>query len=144
MATEFFQRNTRPRQIILEELRKLTSHPTAAELYDIVRLRLPNVSLGTVYRNLDLLARMGTIQKLEWSGGETRFDGTVAEHDHLRCLECGRVDDVGGVSLDVPLEGHRDFHGYEIRGHRLEFLGVCPWCRQRQAEPVPPFLIPPI
>ena len=78
MYTNRLQRNTRQRQVILEELQKLTSHPTAAVLYDIVRRRLPKISLGTVYRNLELLARMGMVQKLELAGGEARFDGNVA------------------------------------------------------------------
>jgi len=126
-----FQRNTRQRQIILDELRKLTSHPTAAELYDIVRCRLPRVSLGTVYRNLDLLTRMGTIHKLEWSGGEARFDGNPQGHDHLRCVCCGRVDDLDSAPVDVSAEATRDPHGYEILGHRLEFFGLCPDCRRK-------------
>ena len=131
MSHDKFQRNTRQRQLILEELCRLTSHPTAAELYDILRPRLHNLSLGTVYRNLDLLARMGKIQKLEWSGGEARFDGCTCHHDHLRCLRCGRVDDVGGVPLDLSPRGANDFRGYEILGHRLEFVGICPRCREQ-------------
>jgi Fur family transcriptional regulator, ferric uptake regulator len=124
-----FQRNTRQRHAILEELRALSSHPTAAELYEIARRRLPNLSLGTVYRNLDLLARMGTIQKLEWSAGETRFDGEARPHDHLRCIRCGRVDDVGTPPLRLERQGGEDFRGYQILGHRLEYLGICPNCK---------------
>ena len=126
-----FQRHTRQRQVILEELCRVTSHPTAVEVYDLVRQRLPNVSLGTVYRNLDLLARMGTIQKLDRSGGETRFDGNTTEHAHIRCVCCGRVDDVSGPPLDLPSLEDNDFRGYEVRGRRLEFLGICPSCRER-------------
>lgn len=135
-----FQRQTRQRQIILEELCRLTSHPTACELYEIIRRRLPTISLGTVYRNLDLLARSGTIRKLEWAGGESRFDGTVAPHDHLRCLRCGCVDDMGGDPLDLPHPTGNDFGGYEVTGHRLEYLGICPRCRQQppsNTNPVP-------
>ena len=95
------QRNTRQRQVILEELQKLTSHPTAAGLYEIVRRRLPKISLGTVYRNLELLARTGLIQKLEFGGGEARFDGNVDRHDHVRCVRCGRVDDISAPPLDL-------------------------------------------
>jgi Fe2+ or Zn2+ uptake regulation protein len=128
---EHSHRNTRQRQVILEELCRLCSHPTAADLYEIVRHRLPKISLGTVYRNLDLLARMGTIQKLELAGAETRFDGNAARHDHLRCVRCGKVDDVGGNPLDLFPASHHDFRGYEVLGHRLEFLGVCPRCREQ-------------
>jgi len=124
-----FQRNTRQREVILEELRKLTSHPTAARLYEIVRRRLPKISLGTVYRNLELMVEMGAIQKLQFSGAEARFDGNPDRHDHLRCIRCNRVDDLPGVPLDF-IPGDRDHsHGYQILGHRLELLGICAACR---------------
>lgn len=126
-------RKTRQRQVILEELRAVTSHPTAVELYELVRRRLPRVSLGTVYRNLDLLARSGLIEKLEHSGGEARFDANTAQHDHLRCVRCGRVDDVMAPPLDLTRPEDHDLRGYELIGHRLEFLGICPRCRQLSA-----------
>ena len=90
MRTNRLQRNSRQRQVILEELRKLTSHPTAAVLYAVVRRRLPKISLGTVYRNLELLARMGVVQKLELAGGEARFDGRS-----LGTTMCGACDAAG-------------------------------------------------
>ena len=80
-----FQRVTRQRRVILEELRKLTSHPTAPALYEVVRRRLPRISLGTVYRNLELLARAGFIQRLDLQGAEARFDGNPEHHYHVRC-----------------------------------------------------------
>jgi len=119
--------------VILEELRKVMSHPTAAGLYETVRDRLPKISLGTVYRNLELLAQMGTIQKLDLGGKEARFDGNPDHHYHVRCVECGRVDD----AMDVPtgLVGHelKEVSGYEILGHRLQFVGICPDCWSEQA-----------
>ena len=134
MADPRFQRNTRQRQVILEELRRLESHPTAAALHAVVRRRLPKISLGTVYRNLDLLARTGVIQKLELAGAEARFDGNVTRHDHLRCVRCGRVDDVSAAPLDLPGGNADDWGGYEILGHRLEYHGICPRCAG-QEEP---------
>ena len=131
------QRNTRQRQLILEELRKLDSHPTAATLYATVRQRLPTISLGTVYRNLELLARTGQIQKLDFAGGEARFDGNVASHDHLRCVRCGRVDDLPAFSLDLSGGAANDWCGYQILGRRLEFFGVCPQCRSQQENTHP-------
>lgn len=123
------QRRTRQRQIILETLQKSTAHPTAKGLYGIVRRRLPKISLGTVYRNLDLLVRQGLVQKLEMGAAEARFDGTVAPHDHLRCLRCGRVDDVSAPPLDLLGGRTDDLDGYQILGHRLEFVGICPTCQ---------------
>ena len=125
-----YQRYTRQRQIILEELRKRASHPTAVALYEIVRHRLPKISLGTVYRNLDLLARTGLIQRLDLAGAETHFDGNVAHQDHVRCVDCGRIDDVAAPPVDIPGGEAGGSGGYKILGHRLEFFGLCPKCRR--------------
>jgi Fur family transcriptional regulator, ferric uptake regulator len=124
------RRNTRQREIILKELQKLTSHPTAVGLYRIVAGRLPRISLGTVYRNLDLLARAGVIQKLEFGSDEARFDGNTTPHDHIRCVKCGRVDDIASQQLDLLGGAKNDFHGYSVLGRRIEFFGVCPQCNQ--------------
>lgn len=124
-----FQRNTKQRQVILEELRKLKSHPTAAGLYRIVACRLPKISLGTVYRNLDLLSKAGTIRKLECGGGEARFDGDVTAHDHIRCVKCGKVDDINHSPLDLLGGVTDDFNGYSVLGYRVEFFGLCSKCK---------------
>jgi len=134
MADKKARRNTRQRQVVLEELAKLTSHPTAAKLHEIARRRLPKLSLGTVYRNLELLAANGTIQKLEISGTESRFDGNSERHHHVRCVRCGRVDDVLDVPADLPGARFKSLSAYDIIGHRLEFTGICPDCR-RSATP---------
>jgi Fur family transcriptional regulator, ferric uptake regulator len=117
--------------VILEELQKLTSHPTAIGMYEIVRRRLPKISLGTVYRNLELLTRAGLVRKLELGNAESRFDGNVTPHDHVRCVRCGRVDDVSGPPLDLLGGLANDIHGYQIFGHRLEYLGLCSHCRSQ-------------
>ena len=131
MARAKFQRNTRQREVILEELQKLTSHPTAVALHEIVRRLLPKISLGTVYRNLELLAEMGIVQKLEFGGPEARFDGNLDRHDHARCVRCGRVDDVHGAPLELSQGAYDDCGGYEVLGHHVELLGICPQCRSR-------------
>ncbi len=131
LARKTIQRNTRQREVILEELRRLSSHPTAVGLYEIVRRLLPRISLGTVYRNLELLAAMGEIQKLQLSGSQARFDGNVVRHDHVRCTSCGRVEDVSGTPLDLALFRNNDSNGYEFHGYRLELIGTCPRCREQ-------------
>lgn len=126
-------RMTKQRQVILEELRAVTSHPTADEMYDMVRRRLPNVSLGTVYRNLEILAESGVVQKIDIGGTKKRFDGNVGGHHHLRCVECGRVDDAHfdtGVDLEAMAGTITD---YTILRHRLEFIGICPACAEKKA-----------
>ncbi|MBN2445812.1 MAG: transcriptional repressor [Phycisphaerae bacterium] len=129
MIDRTVRRNTRQRQVVLEELRKLTCHPTAAELYDIARRRSPKISLATVYRNLELLTRMGVVRKLEIGGAEARFDGDLDAHHHVRCIKCGRVDDVHCVRVDFSGMNFTSPNGYCIIGHQVEFFGVCPACQ---------------
>jgi len=121
-------RLTTQRQIILEELGKVTSHPTANEVYDMVRKRLPRIGLGTIYRNLELMAESGIILKLEVGGTQKRFDATVENHYHIRCSSCGRVDD---VDIEVQEKINQIAAGscdYEILGHHIEFSGICKNC----------------
>jgi len=124
-------RNTKPRKVILEELKKVTTHPTADEIYSMVRERLPRVSLGTVYRNLEMMAESGMVLKLEMAGTQRRYDGTTDNHYHVRCTMCGRVDDLPIKLIDGIESEAREASAYEISGHRLEFTGLCPACNDR-------------
>ena len=126
MAPPAGQRNTTQRKVILEELRRQKTHPTATELYELVRRRLPHISLGTVYRNLELLACNGIIGKIERGREQARFDGFPGDHHHVRCSACGRVEDVHGLSLEHLAGAIAGANGYEITGHTLEFIGLCP------------------
>ena len=121
------QRVTRQRTIILEELRKAFTHPTADEVYSMVRQRLPRISLGTVYRNLDLLVEQGKIHKIEAAGSSKRFDGNLRPHQHVRCQKCGRVADVM-FPLPVPDTRRIVLPGFTITAARLEFDGLCDAC----------------
>jgi len=124
-------RLTRQREVILRELRKLTSHPTADALYLIVRQHLPRISLGTIYRNLEELSAAGLIQKLEFGGGQRRFDGTVDDHLDVRCTDCGRGADVSGArdsAAQVRLDGFDT--EFALKGYRLELMGTCPACQR--------------
>ncbi len=123
-------RRSRQREVILEELCKVTSHPTADELYEMVRKRLPRISLGTVYRNLEKLSQEGRILRIDAGDGRRRYDGRAANHYHIRCIKCGRVDDVtfdSDPTLDQIAVEHTD---YQILGHSLLFYGICPKCKQ--------------
>jgi Fur family ferric uptake transcriptional regulator len=124
-------RITRQRQIILDELCSVTSHPTADDLYQMVRRKLPRISLGTVYRNLETMAELGMIQKLEVGGTQKRFDGNAATHYHVRCQRCGRVDDLDlGLIAGVEKEAAAKTR-FAILRHRLEFTGLCPECQKK-------------
>lgn len=121
------QRRSKQRELILEELKGVTCHPTADELYELVRKRISNISLGTVYRNLELMASNGIILKIE-SGGKNRFDGNAIPHPHLRCTECGKVEDMN-FAVDVPVPPQLATSGYKITGCTVEYFGLCPECR---------------
>jgi Fur family ferric uptake transcriptional regulator len=129
-----FQRKTQQRQVILEELQKLKTHPTASALYTHVRARLPKISLGTVYRNLEMLNRLGLVKKFEFGGGEARYDGAIQNHDHVRCINCSRLEDVSTPPLDLKGYEANDLGGYKILGHRFEYLGLCPECQAEEQK----------
>lgn len=121
---------TRQRKIILEELRKVDTHPSADEVYEMVRQRLPRISLGTVYRNLEILSRTGVIKKLEPGCSLKRFDGNPLEHYHMRCMHCDRiVDAYFDIDLKLPPEACK-VNNFEIVGHNLEFVGLCSACSE--------------
>ncbi len=122
-------RTSHQRQVILEELCRLRSHPTATELYEIVRRRMPHISLGTVYRNLDLLARQGRVRRLVGDGAQARYDGHSDDHVHLRCLHCGDVADVARPAAAGPTALPRAPSGHLILGAHLEYVGLCSRCR---------------
>ncbi len=125
-------RMTRQRRVILEELRKENLHPTADQLYEMVRKRLPRISLGTVYRNLEILTSLGEIQTLEVSGSQKRYDGIAHKHYHIRCVYCDRVDDAPIAPLNRLEDELYGATVYTIMGHRLEFLGLCPACSRNE------------
>ena len=122
---------TRQRKVILEELRSVCTHPSADEIYALVRKRLPRISLGTVYRNLEILSESGDIQKLELGSAQKRFDGVAENHYHIRCIQCDRIDDAP-PELEVKINHElKSATAYKIVGHKLEFIGICPDCSNR-------------
>ena len=121
-------RMTESRKAILSAMSGTRGHPTADEVYSMVRAELPKVSLGTVYRNLDLLARQGLIRTLATAGEQRRYDGMLDEHHHIRCEVCGRIDDIELGKTERLDELLVDGRGYEVHGYTLCFTGVCREC----------------
>jgi len=136
MATDKPTRMTARRRVLLDELRRSRAHPTADEVYRRVRRRLPTISLGTVYRNLELLAATGAAQVLPSGEGPRRYDGDARPHVHIRCQSCGRVADVAGEPL-VDWHAVAPPAGFSIFGYRLELIGVCPRCARRKRKRSP-------
>lgn len=127
---------TRQRLMVLRAVRELGCHPGADDIYAEVRKEIPRISLGTVYRNLDVLVRGGLIQKIHTEEGQTRFDGNPSRHYHIRCLRCAIVDDVFAGPFPELEEAASTASGYEVQFFRLEFAGLCPKCRLHLSEPI--------
>ena len=115
--------------MILEELRLCRNHPGADEVYLRVRERLPHISLGTVYRNLELMASRGMIRRLDTSSGQKRFDPITEQHCHFRCNACGNIEDIP-FAVEFPQldPRHPWVQERKILGARPEYFGLCPAC----------------
>ena len=130
-------RMTVQRRVILEQLRRHSDHPGAEALYGEVRQILPHVSLGTVYRNLDVLAETGLIQRIDSGGVQAYFDPVPASHPHFVCDRCGGVSDLSWKDGTVPgwdrlVEGP-GLKDSEVSGFRLFLSGVCAVCRSNES-----------
>ena len=119
------QRYSHQREEIYQAVCASREHPTAQMVYDTLRPKMPKLSLGTVYRNLQQMAQSGRLIALD--GPVVRFDATVFPHTHLRCNCCGRVADVD-LPYDAELDHAFGKEGWHISGHNLMFNGICPAC----------------
>ncbi|MBE5039050.1 Fur family transcriptional regulator [Ructibacterium gallinarum] len=127
-------KNSKQRSAILLLLQNTKRHPTADWIYAEVRKELPNISLGTVYRNLAYLTEQGLIQRLDVGEGMDRFDGNVAPHYHLFCEHCKRL-----LDLDLPYNAELNkkagtAYSGRILWHSLVFHGICHICSKSEKE----------
>ena len=125
-------RKTNQRKVILETLLHDYSHPTADQIYEKVRKYLPRISLGTVYRNLEILSEGGVIQKLDLGGTQKRYDGNPLNHYHIKCIQCERIDDVHRKPIRAIRKAFTGMDGYQVLDYHLEFLGICPACQKKK------------
>ncbi len=122
-------RNTEQRQIILEELKKCCSHPTASELHTLVQKKLPDVGLATIYRNLKFLLKKNMIIKLNFKDKETRYDGKTQKHCHIICQYCNMVMDLMDCeSISIQSE-QLQASGFHIDPTYVEMFGICKKCQ---------------
>lgn len=124
-------RYSKQREAILLVLQNTKSHPTAAWIYDRLREQLPNVSLGTVYRNLRKLTEEGAIISFTPDDGVERFDADTSAHHHLKCERCGCVVDLPFVPADAISERLEQMSDCKITGSELMFYGICGGCRAK-------------
>lgn len=121
---------SKQREAIKTYLMSRKDHPTADMVYTQLRKDYPNISLGTVYRNLMLLSDIGEIQRIRVGDGSDHFDADISDHNHFICKKCGAV-------LDLPMEpikmvddiALKNFGGV-IEGHKIYFYGICPKCNK--------------
>jgi Fe2+ or Zn2+ uptake regulation protein len=125
-------KTTKQREAILSVLKGTTTHPTADWVYEEVRKEIPNISLGTVYRNLKLLRESGEILEIDLSSTFSRFDGNPDNHYHFRCEKCGRVFDVDEAVDEKIDERVARKTGFKVSHHRLEFRGLCLECQKAE------------
>ena len=125
------RRETKQREAILRILRNTKSHPTADCIYEEVKKEIPNISKGTVYRNLKVLQEMGLASELNLNGTVSRFEAKQESHYHFRCERCGRVIDVN-EPVDKELDRKVALRtGLKILHHQLEFRGLCLDCQHK-------------
>ncbi|NLV90773.1 MAG: transcriptional repressor [Firmicutes bacterium] len=129
-----FVRRTKQRELILRVLRGTTCHPTADWIYQEVRKELPNVSLGTIYRNLRCLREMGEVLELSYGSSYSRYDGNPEPHYHFICNICGSVFDVNMTVIHDLEKLVADATGFDVREHRMEFYGYCDDCTAEEQD----------
>lgn len=119
---------SRQRNAVLHYLRSVSSHPTAESVYQAIREEFPKISLGTVYRNLNLLAEQGEILRLNCGDGVDRYDAALEPHDHFICRNCGQVFDLPLVPMEAADQQAEKLCAGRIEGHELYFYGKCNSC----------------
>ena len=127
MEAQKQKRMTRQKAAVYRIIRETNVHPTADWIYEQARKEIPDISLGTVYRNIQVLLEEGKIIELNYGKGQSRFDGNVKPHYHFVCSKCGRVLDFPAASpeQEQPLLGHAPGR---VDGYRFECYGVCKDC----------------
>lgn len=127
-------KHSKQRDMIKEFLMGRKDHPTADVVYSNVRQENPNISMGTVYRNLTLLSDMGEIQRLRLGDGVDHFDADTSEHYHFICQDCGCVIDLNMKNIDfIQKKAQENFDGM-IAGHITYFYGSCGNCTKKNVQ----------
>jgi Fur family peroxide stress response transcriptional regulator len=131
LCREQGERCTVQRRVILEVILDLDNHPTADQVYDAVKNRLPGIAKPTVYRALEHLARMGVITKACHPGRVTRYDSRIDRHHHLVCLHCNQFVDFEDEALDSLEIPDTSGVGFEVSDFRVQLRGICSSCQEQ-------------
>lgn len=122
---------SRQRESIKTCLVSRHDHPTADTLYTSIREQYPNISLGTVYRNLNLLVDMGEIRKLTCGDGADHFDADTTPHYHFVCRDCGQVYDLPMETFETLNQMAQEHANGHVEDHTIFFYGTCKHCLQK-------------
>lgn len=123
-------RRSRQRDAIMTYLRSRTDHPSAEQIYENVKLVMPNISLGTVYRNLSLLNELGEVRTIYAGTGADHFDANVAPHDHFICRNCYSIQDLPHVSRGLPEDLTSEGFTGTVEESFTYYYGLCTVCKQ--------------
>ena len=117
------------REAILQLVKASESHLTAEEVFARLKQGNPRLSVGTVYRNLHVLAAQGAIRELHFGRGSDVYDGRIDPHYHLVCRGCGDISDLNGVKVtELETEARKHSGVFKVESHSVEFHGLCGWC----------------
>jgi len=124
------ERNTKQREIILEEICKVCTHPTAKQIYSLATKRIPGIGIATIYRNLEYLEKNNLIIKIKSKHNEARYDGNVSGHYHLICNKCGKIIDIfDHKNLTINSKKIQE-SGFKINTDFIELHGKCKNCQK--------------
>ena len=123
---------SRQREVILQTLKSNVVHPTAEYLYGVLKEKEPNISLATLYRNLNQLAENGIIKKIDGLETSSHFDHNTFEHYHFICSKCGRVFDINAEVAPDLIKKTEELTGFEVQSHDIVFTGLCKDCKNKQ------------
>ena len=121
---------SKQREMIYNQVMNFPVHPTADQVYTALKAENPSLSLGTVYRNLNLLSEMGMLLKIRIADGSDRFDGRTDNHYHMVCTCCNKVFDVELTELDMLKEVIGEKYGHSLTNVTLNLSGVCCECNK--------------
>ncbi len=121
-------RNTIQKKVILDQVLQM-DHPTAQAVYEAIEREHPSISKATVYRNLNLLVDSGTLRHISLPDGADHFDFTVADHYHIFCTKCGKLQDVPALPTEDFNRQVGNLSGFDSVTHDIVFYGVCPACK---------------
>ena len=128
------RRNTIQKDLVLRAVNEMKRHATTEEVYEFIKKEHPTIGKGTVYRNLGILVEEGKIRKVEVPDGPDRFDFTLKDHYHVRCIKCGDVSDVDMDEVKDLTEKINTVHGIKFLSHDIFFKGICSLCLEKEEE----------